>query len=173
MLAHSVEFLPDSFAVLHADSVISAPLLNRLIQRIAGEKETGTRRPQRHSEETVEGVKHHAPSVGGEVGIVFGLSRPVVRDDDVHGHEQTVAALLRLLNRTAWGRGEGSNQYLVFIGTVRKPDRVAEVMVQPLRKVAVKKYAASNVFHVWVGCVYVFVGSVSACLFVSFRPLSY
>ena len=149
MLPHSVEFLPDSFAVLYTDSVLSAPLLNRLVERIAGEEETRTRRPQRHSEETVEGIEHHAPSVGGEVGIVFGLPRPIVGDDDVHGHEQTIPTLLRLLDRAAWGRGEGTNQHLVLIGTVGKSDGIPEVMVQPLGKVSVKKYSASDVFHVF------------------------
>ena len=88
------------------------------------------------------------------MGIIFRLSRPVVRDDDVHGHEQTVAALLRFLNRTAWGRGEGANQHLVLVGAVGKPDRIPEVVVQPLSKVAVDKYAAGDVFHALVGCLY-------------------
>lgn len=107
------------------------------------------------------------------MGIVFGLSRPVVGDDDVHGHEQTVTALLRFPNRTAWGRGEGANQYLVLIGTIREPDGIPEVMMQPLSKVAVKKYAASNVFHACLGCV----SSVGGFLFsvsrLLLRPLSY
>ena len=88
------------------------------------------------------------------MGIIFRLSRPVVRDDDVHGHEQTITALLRFLNRTAWGRGEGANQHLVLVGAVGKPDRIPEVVVQPLSKVAVKKYAAGDVFHVCLGCLY-------------------
>ena len=86
------------------------------------------------------------------MGIVFGLSRPVVGDDDVHGHEQTIPALLRFLDRTAWGRGEGANQHLVLVRTVRKPDGIPEVVVQPLGKVAVKQYAAGDVFHVCLGC---------------------
>lgn len=151
MLPHPIQLLPDSFPVLDTDSVLSAPLLNRLVERIAGEEETRTRRPQRHSEETVEGVEHHAPSVGGEVGIVFGLPRPVVGDDDVHGHKQTIPAFLRFLDRAAWGRGEGSNQHLVLVRPIRKSYRITEVMVQPLSKVAVKKYAAGDVFHVFLG----------------------
>lgn len=166
LLSHPIQLLPDAFPVLHADSVLSAPLLDRLIQRIAGEEETRTRRPQRHSEQTVEGIEHHAPSVGGEVGIVFGLSRPVVWNDDVHGHEQTVAALLRFLNRASWGRGEGANQHLVLVRPIRESYRITEVMVQPLSKVAVNKYSAGDVFHVWVGFLSVLVGSRSCvCLF--------
>ena len=99
------------------------------------------------------------------MGIVFRLSRPVVGDDDVHGHKQTIPAFLRLLDRAAWGRGEGTNQHLVLIGTIGKPDRITKVMVQPLGKVAVDKYSASDVFHVLVGFV--------SCSSVVFRPLNY
>lgn len=95
------------------------------------------------------------------MGIIFRLSRPVVWDDDVHGHKQTVTALLRFLNRTSWGRGEGANQHLVLVRTIRESYRITEVMMQPLSKVAVKKYAAGDVFHVLVGCVYVLVGFIS------------
>lgn len=96
------------------------------------------------------------------MGIIFRLSRPVVRDDDVHWHEQTITALLRLLNRSAWGRGEGTNQHLVLIGTIRESYRITEVMVEPLSKVAVKQYAAGDVFHVWVGSVSAFLCGFSA-----------
>ena len=98
------------------------------------------------------------------MGIIFGLSRPVVGDDDIDGHEQTIAALLRFLNRTAWGRGEGTNQHLVLVRTIRESYRITEVMMKPLSKVAVKKYAAGDVFHAWVGCVYVLVSCLSAFL---------
>ena len=102
------------------------------------------------------------------MGIVFRLSRPVVRNDDVHGHEQTISALLRLLDRTSWGRGEGANQHLVLIGTIGKPDRIPEVMVQPLGKVAVNKYAAGDVFHAIVSCLFVFVSFLSRVSLLSF-----
>lgn len=100
------------------------------------------------------------------MGIVFRAARPVVGDDDVHGHEQTIPALIRFPNRTAWGRGEGANQHLVFVRTIRKPDGIPEVMMEPLGKVAVKKYAAGDVFHVGLGFLSVLVSSLSCvCLF--------
>ena len=98
------------------------------------------------------------------MGIVFRSPRPVVGDDDIDGHEQTVAALLRFLNRTAWGRGEGSNQHLVLVRPIRESYRITEVVVQPLSKVAVKKYAAGDVFHAWVGFLSALVGCLSAFL---------
>ena len=105
--------------------------------------------------------------------IVCLLSRPVVGNDDVHGHEQTIPAFLRFLYRAAWGRGEGANQHLVLIGTIRKPDRIPEVMVQPLGKVAVDKYSASDVFHALVVCLSGVGQLFLSCFAVVFRPLNY